>query len=120
MVPAFYRYLLPKCIPVLGAGLRVVTYLNNSWVKNPSNLASFHIINYLFIVPKLLCKLLKFIVNWLSLCKFRIRMILLLLFLTNLNFTTFQYLLEILIFFIIKRERIKLTLMPIKFQKLIN
>ena len=27
MVPAFYRYLLPKSIPVLGAGLRIVTYL---------------------------------------------------------------------------------------------
>ena len=30
MVPAFYRYLLPKSIPVLGAGLRIVTYLNNN------------------------------------------------------------------------------------------
>ena len=33
MVPAFYRYLLPKSIPVLGAGLRIVTYLNNNKLR---------------------------------------------------------------------------------------
>ena len=33
MVPAFYRYLLPESIPVLGASLRIVTYLNNNKLR---------------------------------------------------------------------------------------
>ena len=35
--------LATKMHPNLGAGLRVVTYPNNSCVKNASNLTSFHI-----------------------------------------------------------------------------